>query len=121
MRTTDEQIAGQLGDQKKRAYYESTAARSYDPGPQQSCPVSEPHISEVEAFSRVGIEVASARTQFAPFNSAHEGYAVLLEEVRELEQEVFKKYRDTRALRKEAVQVAAMAIRFLLDVDNRGL
>jgi hypothetical protein len=53
-------------------------------------------------------------------NSAHEGYAVLAEEVDELWEHVKinQKKRDIVAMRKEAVQVAAMAIRFACEVCN---
>ena len=63
-------------------------------------------------------ELARARASFQPMASAHEGYAILLEEVDELWDEVKKspKKRDPGAMRKEAIQTAAMAIRFLEDV-----
>ena len=63
-----------------------------------------------------------AITHFPPFYSPHEGYAIILEEVRELEQEVFKhqKVRDITKMRKEALQIATMAIRFIIDLcDER--
>jgi hypothetical protein len=72
------------------------------------------------------------------FNSIHEGYAVILEEVRELEQEVFfgeKKAREPfkndlskewakaqaeslhkERLREECVQIAAMCARFIQEL-----
>lgn len=50
------------------------------------------------------------------FNSAHEGYAVLLEEVDELWMEVIRQEKNMVVIRKEAIQVGAMAIRFVLDV-----
>lgn len=58
------------------------------------------------------------------YNSAHEGYGVLLEEVRELEEQVFRKQerRNIGAMRKEALQIAAVALRFARDVctDERA-
>lgn len=57
------------------------------------------------------------------FNSTHEGYAVILEEVRELEQEVFfgEKRAESSALhkarmREECVQIAAMCVRFIQEL-----
>lgn len=65
-------------------------------------------------LDEVASELRKATDKFLEFNSAHEGYAVLLEEVDELWHEV-KKNDPTRS-REEAIQVAAMAIRFILDV-----
>ena len=72
------------------------------------------------ALHEIGQEVMRARQKFRPFNSAHEGYAVLLEEVEELWQEVKRKQssRDLERMQAEAVQIAAMAIRFLTDVQR---
>ncbi len=65
-------------------------------------------------------ELARATEKFPPFNSYHEGYAVIKEEVDELWDEVKNSHGADRAevidaIRKEAVQVAAMALRFLED------
>ena len=61
--------------------------------------------------------------KWPPFNSAHEGYAILLEEVEELWAHVKtnQKKRDIPMMRAEAIQVAAMAVKFvqMLD-DGRG-
>jgi NTP pyrophosphatase (non-canonical NTP hydrolase) len=66
----------------------------------------------------VKCEVKHATSLWPGFNSAHEGYAVLAEEVDELWDHVKKnqKRRDIDAMRKEAIQVAAMAIRFAHDI-----
>ena len=71
-----------------------------------------------EALGRSRDEAESANKKYPPFNSAHEGYAVLLEEIDELWDEVKKnpKSRDMDKMREEAVQVAAMALRFLTDL-----
>lgn len=58
------------------------------------------------------------------FNSVHEGYAVLLEEVDELWDEVKKnplkmaggREQHRQLMRKEAIQVAAMALRFVSEL-----
>ena len=62
-------------------------------------------------------ELDRATAKFGAFNSTHEGYAVILEELDELWDEV-KANRTDRACA-EAVQVAAMAIRFIVDVSGR--
>ena len=57
-----------------------------------------------------------------PFNSAHEGYAVILEEMDELKAHVWmkQKNRDVVEMRKEVVQVAAMAVKFIQMLDATG-
>lgn len=59
-------------------------------------------------------ELIRASNKFGPFMSAHEGFAVLLEEVDELWDDV-KKNNPTGAAT-EAIQVAAMATRFFVDL-----
>lgn len=62
----------------------------------------------------VKIEVLRAQNKFAPFNSTHEGYAVIAEELDELWDDV--KANKVGAAADEAEQVAAMAVRFILDL-----
>lgn len=71
-----------------------------------------------EIFLSVHYELAIARETYTAFNSAHEGYAILLEEVDELWTEVKKRPDavDKAKMRAEAIQVAAMALRFIVDV-----
>lgn len=66
----------------------------------------------------VAEELNRATRKFARFNGAHEGYAVILEELDELWELVKAKptFERDQAMRAEAVQVAAMAVRFLRDV-----
>jgi len=70
------------------------------------------------AMNAILEEFSSASLKYGKFNSAHEGYAILLEEVDELWDEVKKKssQRDGKAMTQEAMQVAAMAMRFMVDM-----
>lgn len=65
------------------------------------------------AVRLVKAELKEATSKFGSFNNAHEGYAVILEELDELWDEI--KNNHTMLQEKEAIQVAAMAIRFLVD------
>jgi hypothetical protein len=66
------------------------------------------------ALSEIGAELLKAREKFKPLNSGHEGYAVILEELDELWDAV--KENNPSHARKEAKQVAAMALAFMLEV-----
>lgn len=71
-----------------------------------------------EAINLVVKEFMRASANNKKFNSAHEGFAVLKEEVDELWDEVKRKPSCMHPfeMRMEAVQVGAMAIRFLVDI-----
>lgn len=68
------------------------------------------------AVELVITELNAARREHAPMASAHEGYALILEELDELWEEVKMRKPVPERLRDEAVQIAAMSIRFLVDV-----
>lgn len=65
----------------------------------------------------VEIEVVVASKKFGPFLSCHEGYAILKEEVDELWTEIKTKNRSKQKMFNEAKQVAAMAMRFMMDLE----
>ena len=60
-------------------------------------------------------ELESAQKKFKPFNSGHEGYAVIKEELDELWECVMKN-KGRQEMEPECIQIAAMAIRFIIDV-----
>lgn len=70
----------------------------------------------------IEIEFYNATRKFGSFHNAHEGYAVLLEEIDELWENVkLNQYNNPDRLKKikeEAIQVAAMAIRLIYDCCN---
>jgi hypothetical protein len=69
----------------------------------------------------VEIEMRKARIKYKPFNSTHEGYAVIKEELDELWDLVKKnkgyKINDLQ-MKKECIQIAAMAVAFVIDLEN---
>lgn len=68
-----------------------------------------------------GAELAKALRKYPKMHGPHEGYAVILEELDELKAEIWKKpkKRSLQKMRKEAVQIAAMALRFMMDVCDK--
>ena len=78
-----------------------------------------------QAFDEVLDELDRATVDYGSMAGAHEGYAVILEELDELWTLVKKKQKDhgryKPEMRHEACQVAAMAIRFMLDVCGDDL
>jgi hypothetical protein len=73
---------------------------------------------DITTEALIKIELASIPEEYRrPRASTHEGYACLLEEVNELWDEV-KNNGSKERLRAEAVQVAAMAVRFIQELTN---
>jgi len=68
-----------------------------------------------EIIKLVRLELEKAIRDWVPFQDKHEAYAHILEELDEL-WDAIKTDAPIEELRKEAIQVAAMAIRFCLDV-----
>lgn len=71
-----------------------------------------------KAIADIIQEYQFAEKKFGLFHSAHEGYAVLKEEVDELWDSV--KTNDTENALKEAVQVGAMALKFITSNTKTG-
>ena len=63
-------------------------------------------------------ELIRATRRFGAFASTHEGWAVIKEELDEL-WDAIKAKADVNTLQREAIQVGAMALRFLVDCAPR--
>lgn len=72
-------------------------------------------MSQAQVMDDIEQELYRARVKHPPMASLHEGYAVILEELDEVWDEVKKQERDLDAVRAELIQVAAMAARMALD------
>lgn len=81
--------------------------------------VSDQHEAVMNIGFEVVEEVFRAVKKHPSQTSPYEGYAVLLEEVDELWAEIKADRGRQASARKEAIQVAAMAIRYILDLDPK--
>lgn len=70
------------------------------------------------ALQMIAQEHTRAVSKFGAFHNAHEGWGVIREEYLELEDEIRKKQKDYEfdKMRKEAMQLGAMALRFMIDI-----
>jgi hypothetical protein len=68
---------------------------------------------------QVQTELAKARERFPPFNSPHEGAAVIREEFEELWDCVKADEGHSAAAYHEAIQLAAMAVRYASDLFGK--
>lgn len=73
-----------------------------------------------DAMLKVEYELKDARRTFPSFNSYHEGYAVIKEELDELWEVIKSKDRNAVDIEEEAKQIAAMGIRFMCDLCDLG-
>ena len=73
-------------------------------------------MSKSSALLDISLEYDKASAKFGAFNSTHEGYAIIKEELDEMWDAI--KANDTNHARKEAIQVGAMALRFLTDIEE---
>lgn len=71
----------------------------------------------------IGDEVKRAEKLHKPINSLHEGYAVIAEEMDEFWDQVKlrSEKRDPVSVRTELIQTAAMCVRTILNVCDRGV
>lgn len=72
-------------------------------------------VKELQIVGEIETELARADAKHGPMLEPVEGLYTLRCEVMELAREVHRKNQDPQAMRKEAVQVAAMAVKFLRD------
>lgn len=73
---------------------------------------------EAKALDEAQIELERALDRFPKFNSFHEGYAVILEELDELWDQVKLNPSSVGNMRREACQVVAMALRFMMELTD---
>ena len=73
-------------------------------------------MTQAEVLGEIAREYDKARRRHAPMNSGHEGYAVIKEELDELWEEIRKDNGSSKEARSEAIQIAAMAFAYVIEV-----
>ena len=68
-------------------------------------------------------ELNKATSNYGEYHSPHEGYAIIKEELEKLWNEIKKspKNRNYKLMEKEAIQLTAMSLRFLNDMEFMNL
>ena len=74
-------------------------------------------MKQSKALNLIKKQLARARNKFDDFHGPHEGYAVIKEELDELWDDV--KQDNVENACKEAAEVAACAIRFMMDLEPK--
>ena len=74
-----------------------------------------------DAIDLIRQEYEKAGIKFSRFNSCHEGYAIIKEEIDELWERIKEKDKDWDEIQKEIKQVGAMALRFMVDLCGKGI
>lgn len=74
----------------------------------------------IELLAEIAAEVERSKVHCVQFRSLHEAYAVMLEELQEVWAITMQKRRDRNEndLRKELIQVAAMAVKAIESMPN---
>lgn len=75
-----------------------------------------PKLSVEDVFGQIQIELEKVKKKHKPFNSPHEGWAIMLEEVDELWEHVRANTGRGVEAKKEAIQIAVAAIRYITDL-----
>lgn len=69
-----------------------------------------------DIWDEIKAEIEEARAKHGPMHSPHEGWAVMLEELDELWEHVRHNTGRGQDARGEAIQIAAMAVRYIEDL-----
>lgn len=79
----------------------------------------------MKTIEKVATEIQTSREKYGPFNSTHEVYGVLIEEVEEFWELVRNKYMDDLPKKKnminELTQIAAISLRAIDELEHGNI
>lgn len=95
-------------------------ADHHGPAPDAVKATSSDRVVDLDPIEKLALEVAGevrrAQDKHAPMNSPHEGWSVIFEELEELREHVRADTGTSDLARKEAIQIAAMGMRYVLNL-----
>lgn len=65
----------------------------------------------IDLLNKVSEQVEKVEDKYGSYASLHEAYGVLIEEIRELETEIFKKHRDFDRVETETIDCIVVLVR----------
>lgn len=65
----------------------------------------------IELLNKIQEQIDECQNKYGSYASLHEAYGVLIEEVRELENEIFKKHRDFDRIEAEIIDILTVLFR----------
>lgn len=74
----------------------------------------------IELLNKVNAQLKEIDSKYGKFTSLHEGYGVMMEEIRELEIEIFKKVRDFDRLEAECIDVLCVLFRLYKTIKEKN-
>ena len=66
---------------------------------------------DINLLNKVDNQLEQVSAKYGSFASLHEAYGVLIEEIRELESEIFKKHRDFDRVEAETIDCITVLVR----------
>lgn len=91
----------------------------HDRAGEVSFPWGAPMTAEATIISQVVAELKRATDKHGPFPSCHHGHSVIMEELEELFDEIKANRGNLGPAQREAIQIAAVAIRYVRDLCGR--
>ena len=66
---------------------------------------------DINLLNKIQSQIDECQNKYGSYASLHEAYGVLMEEIKELENEIFKKHRDFERIEAETIDILTVLFR----------
>jgi NTP pyrophosphatase (non-canonical NTP hydrolase) len=66
---------------------------------------------DINLLNKIQAQIDECQNKYGSYASLHEAYGVLMEEIKELENEIFKKHRDFERIEAETIDILTVLFR----------